>query len=78
MTDISDHFASVLMLSKITAGKQTLQKIRFFSERNRAKFKESLQRIDWNDFQQCQDSNTCAEIFSEKISVIGVLMIVFH
>ena len=68
VTDISDHFASVLMLSKITAGKQTLPKIRFFSERNRAKFKESLQRIDWNDFQQCQDSKTCAEIFSEKIS----------
>ena len=76
VTDISDHFASVLMLSKITAGKQTLPKIRFFSERNCAKFTESLQRIDWNDFQQCQDSNACAEIFSEKIS--RCLMIVFH
>ncbi len=53
VTDISDHFASVLMLNKITAGKQTLQKTRFFSERNRAKFKESLQKIDWNNFQEC-------------------------
>ena len=68
VTDISDHFASVLMLNEITAEKQPLPKIRFFSERNRAKFKESLQRIDWNNLQKCQDSNTCAEIFSEQIS----------
>ena len=68
VTDVSDHFASVLMLNKITAEKQLLPKIRFFSERNRANFKESLRRIDWNKLQRCQDSNTCAEIFSGKTS----------
>ena len=68
ITDISDHFASVLILKQALVKKIATPKIRFFSDKNRARFKEKLGQINWQDLYECRSSNVCAEKFSKNLT----------
>ena len=68
ITDISDHFASILMLKQNVVKNPASPKVRFYSEKNRAKFKEMLLKLNWNELYACQDANAACEIFNDKLS----------
>ena len=68
ITDISDHFASILILKENTSSAKTASKVRCFSEKNRARFQEKIQKINWNDVLKCKDANRCTVIFNNNLT----------
>ena len=68
ITDISDHFASILILKENTSSAKTAPKVRCFSEKNRARFQEKIQKINWNDVLKCKDANRCTVIFNNNLT----------
>ena len=68
ITDISDHFASILMLIQNVVNNPALPKVCFYSEKNCTKFKEMLLKLNWNELYEYQDANAASKIFNDKLS----------
>ena len=58
----------MLILKQALVKKIATPKIRFFSDKNRARFKEKLGQINWQDLYECRSSNVCAEKFSKNLT----------
>ena len=68
MTDISDHFASVLIIKNNESHQYERPMIRIFSEANKAKFKDQLSKKDLSNVLSSYDANECTIKFTAKVT----------